>query len=115
MAGPVYAAAVILAHNHPSGWAKASGDPQLDWESARRVSQGYGPGGAHEWRLPSMAELKELYGYWKKSGDGEFSAALSWSSSPWGGGSAWYVGFDDGYEYHSFKESTNYVRPVRTD
>jgi hypothetical protein len=105
----------VVLEYAPAGWSGTSNDPPLDWESAKRAADGYRSGDAHAWRLPSKDELKALFAYWKESGDGGLSASLYWSSSAWGGGSAWYLSFDDGAEYHSFRESTNFVRPVRSD
>ena len=94
------------------GWSGASEDPQLDWVAAALASRGYADSDSQSWRLPSQDELTELYAFWKRTGKGEFSSALYWSATPWGNGSAWYLSFEDGGGYHSFKEATNYVRPV---
>lgn len=94
------------------GWTGTGDDPQLDWRAATSVSGDYSDDDWQVWRLPSQGELTELYAFWKRSGNGEFSSALYWSATPWGNGSAWYLSFEDGGGYHSVKEATNYVRPV---
>ena len=95
-----------------AGWSGTSEDPRLDWRAAASAASGYSTVDAQSWRLPSQDELNELYAFWKRSGNGEFSSALYWSATPWGDGSAWYVSFEDGSGYHSFNEATNLVRPV---
>jgi len=95
-----------------AGWSGTSEDPRLDWRAAASAASGYSDADAQSWRLPSQDELTELYAFWKRSGNGEFSPALYWSATPWGDGSAWYVSFEDGSGYHSFNEATNLVRPV---
>ena len=95
-----------------AGWSGAREDPRLDWRAAASAASGYSDVDAQSWRLPSQGELTELYAFWKRAGNGEFSSSLYWSATPWGDGSAWYVSFEDGSGYHSFNEATNLVRPV---
>lgn len=102
----------IIVEFARGGWSGTGDDPQLDWRAATSVSGDYSDDDSQVWRLPSQGELTELYAFWKRSGNGEFSSALYWSATPWGDGSAWYLSFEDGGGYHSFMEATNYVRPV---
>lgn len=102
----------IIVEFARGGWSGTGDDPQLDWRAATSVSGDYLDDDSQVWRLPSQGELTELYAFWKRSGNGEFSSALYWSATPWGIGSAWYLSFEDGGGYHSFMEATNYVRPV---
>jgi hypothetical protein len=102
----------IIVEYAQAGWSGTGEDPQLDWRAAASASSGSSDVDSQVWRLPSQGELTELYAFWKRSGNGEFSSALYWSATPWGDGSAWYRNFEDGSEYHSFREATNFVRPV---
>ena len=102
----------VIVEYAQAGWSGTGEDPQLDWRAAKSASRWSSDVDSQVWRLPSQGELAELYAFWKRSGNGGFSSALYWSATPWGDGSAWYRNFEDGIEYHSFREATNFVRPV---
>ncbi|MBP6733691.1 MAG: DUF1566 domain-containing protein [Chromatiaceae bacterium] len=102
------------------------------WDEAQRIA----PAG---WRLPTKDELASLVycssgdpAYWRTAlgtpckGAYEMPTiwgaafpntpkAWFWSSSPYANdsGHAWYVGFDYGYVYDSYKGSAKYMRLVR--
>jgi hypothetical protein len=65
-----------------------------------------------DWYLPSTYELNLLY--LQKSVVGGFATYVNyWSSSEYTASTAWHQTFDDGYQGHSGKHATYYVRAVR--
>jgi len=108
-----------------------------NWEEARKLGSRFA--GHNDWRLPTKDELQTLIycssgqpTTWNKTGDkcqGEFqeptidtvafpntpSSMFFWSSSPDAGITyyAWFVGFDSGSVYSSFRFNVVAVRLVR--
>ena len=68
--------------------------------------------GYSDWFLPSRDELNAMY--LQKDLVGRFALNFYWSSSEGDGYSAWGRYFTNGYETSYFKNSTYYVRAVRS-
>jgi hypothetical protein len=97
---------------------------------AARRADDYVNNTLNEWFLPSKDELNELckwaYGdtvnpVCNDDGNGDFSlthggfsAGGYWSSSEYDDASAWYQGFNFGFQYDNYKSYPYYVRPVRS-
>jgi hypothetical protein len=80
--------------------------------SAAVYASDYTYGGFSDWFLPSKDELTELYT--NRASIGGFSTGTYWSSSEYANASAWYRYFLTGFQNTISKNSTLYVRPVRS-
>jgi hypothetical protein len=78
---------------------------QHNWEDAKKVCKNLGNG----WRLPTREELHLMW----LNKDDSFAAAYHWSSSEGNNDNAWFQDFLFGNQTNYYKNSTNYVRPVR--
>lgn len=108
-----------------SGNNCATGSAQsFTWKGALDVAQAANSAeylGHGDWRLPNIKELQSLAEkacYSPAINEVVFPNTLSsgyWSSSPLASNSndAWLVSFGDGYEGHSYKSFSLYVRLVR--
>ncbi len=82
----------------------------LDWFQAKSACGELGNG----WRLPTRSELELMYKDLHKKGNGNFKESHYWSSTEYGGYSAWFFSFDDGSaNVTSNKSRALYVRAVR--
>ena len=77
---------------------------------AAGICSDYTGGGYHDWFLPAKNQLNCLY---TNQGVVGFSAALYWSSTEFGAGSAWDQNFNDGLQFFDPKLGTFRVRCVR--
>ena len=83
---------------------------EMSWENAKRACIELGSG----WRLPTKEELKAMYEQLYEKGQGNFKAALYWSSTEYGDHDAWAFFFGDGAASSADdKYGTHYVRAVR--
>lgn len=69
-------------------------------------------GGYSDWYLPSKDELKELYN--NQTAIGGFATNMYWSSSEADASDAWFQGMPDAVQDIATKDTTDYVRCVRT-
>ena len=91
------------------------------WEEAQEYRQGLNYAGFHDWRLPTIIELRSLVDYHRQAPCIDTNAFPDtpkdwfWSSTPLNGASntAWWVNFDYGTTYAYNKENTYSVRCVR--
>lgn len=79
--------------------------------SAAAVAHAYRGGGFNDWFLPSIDELKQLYG--SKALVGGYADFIYWSSSEMNESVAWYRIFVNGLRGASNKSTFKRVRPVR--
>jgi hypothetical protein len=82
---------------------------------AAGLARAYKGGGYTDWYLPSKNELAKLYAM-KLLGFGGFVFGNYWSSTEYGGGSAWAQSFFTGFngsQYFTSKDETYYVRAIR--
>jgi hypothetical protein len=80
---------------------------------AIQAASDYAGGAKTDWFLGSIGEMMLMYTNLRQAGVGGFSTDAYWSSSEYGGNSAWHQDFGYGYQFTSSKGSTYYVRPVR--
>jgi Protein of unknown function (DUF1566) len=97
------------------GLIAAPGDikDKMTWDKAITECKSFEYGGYHDWRLPSVTELKQLYH--AKSIVGSFSDTEDyyWSSSMERKEIAWYQDFGDGSQCYGGKDFKLRVRLVR--
>lgn len=96
------------------------------WKDAIQACKELNFVGKKDWRLPTIEELRELVDYMRGAKSGEpaidtkffpdTKCSWYWSITPcvWGSYNAWVVYFDYGDVGDSYKDSSNYVRPVRS-
>lgn len=92
---------------HLIGAPEALGDHK--WEDAKTKASEYRGGGFEDWFLPDLDQLTVARIYAKA----KFDKAYHWSATPFGLNSVWYVSFDYGYVYITFRRSEFRVRPFR--
>jgi len=80
---------------------------RMNWHKAKIACKNLGTG----WRLPTKDELNMLYK--NKEEIGGFASIYYWSSTEGGTNYAWIQDFTNGYQFNSYKSTTNYVRAVR--
>ena len=64
--------------------------------------------GKNDWRMPTKEELDYIY-----HSENDFDDAFYWSSTEFNGYTAWNQFMSSGGQNNYFKNSSNYVRPVR--
>jgi hypothetical protein len=70
-------------------------------------------GGATDWFLPSLFELRLMYNNLGNAGVGGFANSTYWSSSEYGTDGSWGQGFNEGHQTFSSKTRPSLVRAVR--
>jgi len=102
-------------------WQREDDDTRRTWDNAISYCEGLTLGGHTDWRLPNEYELQSIVDYGRNNPAinpmvfPETDDAFYWSSPTYAGyaGSAWSVGFGDGYFSGYYKTFTFYVRCVR--
>ena len=90
--------------------APKSTEIQANWDDAKLYCLSLNVDGKTGWRLPTKAELNEIY---KSKND--FEKFWYWSSTGNGGGYAWYQNFVNGYQGNYGRNYGGYyVRAVRS-
>ncbi len=80
-----------------------------NWEDAKKYCRDLEFAGIDAWRLPSLIELKDAYRDRKKFKNYN---SWYWSSKEKDSSGAWFVGFDDGYDFYYNKSDGLFVRCV---
>ena len=85
----------------------------LKWDNAMKYCKNLSLGGYSNWRLPSKEELQKLYK--NKNQLKNVASSGYWSSTTYASDSshAWFVNFNNGYDYWYSKTYEYYVRCVR--
>lgn len=102
-------------------WQKATAPGTYTWEQALAYCEALTLGGRSDWRLPTRKELRSIVDYSRYNPAinttyfPDTAASWYWSSTTYAfyTNAAWGVGFDYGYDYHSYKRDSGYVRAVR--
>jgi len=86
----------------------------MQWVEANNLCKALNIAGFSDWRLPTRAELDEMFNNLHKQKLGNFGSNNYWSSTEGGNNDAWSQYFDTGYQTFDTKNYPNYVRAVRT-
>lgn len=79
------------------------------WEAGKTAAAEYRGAGFGGWFMPEKSHLMIAQIYIKD----RFEKAYHWSATPYGGGGAWRVSFEDGYVYITNRIHEFRVRPFR--
>lgn len=78
---------------------------------AAKLCRDYNGGGFNDWFLPSKDQLNTLY--LQKAAIGNLIDNSYWCSTEFDNLHAWYQYFGNGFQNYAFKNSFNYIRPIR--
>jgi hypothetical protein len=81
----------------------------LNWDDAMMYCQLLVIDNKNDWRLPTKAELQDIY-----HSENDFIPSYYWSSTEFNSGYSWYQIFSDGYQDPNLKNCIYYVRAVRS-
>ena len=86
-----------------------SGKVDMNWNNSKNECLKLGDG----WRLPTVAELDQMFIQLHKNGRGNFLNGFYWSGTEAGSNKAWIKDFENGNTFMNGKSGSVNVRPVR--
>jgi Protein of unknown function (DUF1566) len=88
--------------------APKSTESQLTWDDARLYCFALNIDGKTGWRLPTKAELVEIF-----QSANDFRGFWYWSSTEYNGKNVWVQTFNNGFQSLLGKYDVSYVRAIR--